>query len=257
VLVHGLGEHSGRYEAVADALTEAGYAVWALDHRGHGRSDGRRGHVERFSTFVADLETFRLLVRSHQGGPQVLLGHSLGGAIAFAHALGRPEAWTAVVLSGPAVGITDPPPTPLVLVGKLLSAVAPTARTLGLDATGVSRDPAVVAAYEADPLVHHHRYTARLAGEVFGRVATFVDEAPAFTLPLLVVHGTEDALVGIDASRQLLAVVGSADKELREYPGLHHEVFNEPEGAEVLADVLAWLDTRVPAGRARPGPAAR
>ncbi|MPY94401.1 MAG: alpha/beta fold hydrolase [Acidimicrobiia bacterium] len=249
VLVHGLGEHSGRYEEVAAGFAAEGYATWALDHRGHGRSEGRRGHVERFSTFVADLETFRLLVAAHQPGPQVLLGHSLGGAIALAHALGHPGAWAAVVLSGPAVGATGPPARAVALLGRALSTIVPAARVLALDAAAVSRDPAVVADYRADPLVHHGRYTARLAAEVYGRMASFAAEVPSLHAPLLIVHGTEDSLVPVDVSRTLLALVGSADKSLVEYPGLYHEVFNEPEGPEVLQDVLDWVGARVPEAR--------
>ncbi len=246
VLVHGMGEHSGRYDPLASALVDAGFSVWALDHRGHGQSEGRRGHVERFSTFVADLETFRLLVASRQPGPQVLLGHSLGGAIALAHALSHPEAWTAVVLSAPATGAADPPPRPVVAVGRLLSRVAPRLRVLALDADGVSRDPAVVADYVADPLVHHGRYTARFAAEVFERIEAFPSQTPGFTLPVLVVHGTEDSLVPVQASRDVVAAFGSSDKTLREHPGLFHEVFNEPEGPEVIAEVVDWIMAHVP-----------
>ena len=253
VVVHGMGEHGGRYDAVASGFVGRGYAVHAMDHRGHGRSGGRRGHVERFATFVADVETFRLHVAATAGGPRVLLGHSMGGAVALAHALARPGAWDALVLSAPATGLPEPPPRALVLVGRAASRLVPTLRLVSLDAAGVSRDSQVVERYRDDPLVHHGRYTARFGAELLDRVTSLHAEVAALTVPVLVVHGTDDVLVPVEASRALIDAIGSADKALLEHEGLHHEVFNEPEGPEVLAGVLDWVDARVAPAASTPG----
>jgi alpha-beta hydrolase superfamily lysophospholipase len=242
VLVHGVAEHSGRYEHVGRYFAGRGYDVWSYDQRGHGRSPGRRAYVERFSTFLADLETFRLQVAARQPGPQFLLGHSMGGTIALAHAIERPAAWTGLVLSGPSVDPTAGVSRALVVAGRLAARVAPAAPVVSLDDSGVSRDPEVLAAYRADPLVHHGKLTARLASELVDRAALFEDQVGGLALPVLVLLGGDDKLVPPDGMRRLFTRIGSADKRLLEYPGAAHELFNEPEKATVLTDVADWLD---------------
>ncbi len=246
LLSHGLGEHSGRYDHVGEALANAGFAVWALDHRGHGRSDGTRVYVERFSSFVADLETFRLLIRSFEPRlPSFLLGHSMGGAIALAHAIDRPGCFAGLVLSGPAMQPQRGVGRATIGAGRLAARLAPKAGVIALDAKQVSRDPAVVAAYRHDPLVHHGKVTARLGAELLDRAARFPDELPRLRLPVLLLHGDADGLVPVEGSRELFPLIGSADKTFIEYPGLFHEILNEPERNRVLDDIVAWVDARV------------
>jgi len=254
IVAHGVAEHSGRYHEVAADLVARGYEVWALDHRGHGRSAGRRGHVEHFSAFVADLETFRLrAVQAAPDRPAVLLGHSMGGAIALAHAIAHPDVWNGLVLSGPAVEPGRGAGAALVAVGKVLARVLPTAGVVQLDGSTISRDPSVVDAYRNDPLVHTGKLSARLGAELLAAAAGFPQGAATLRLPVLIVHGDDDRLVDVEGSRRLLGWLGSSDKTLREYAGLYHEVFNEPERDQVLDDVAGWLDERVDgwaAGRA-------
>jgi alpha-beta hydrolase superfamily lysophospholipase len=249
VISHGVAEHGGRYRHVAERLTACGYSVWAHDHRGHGRSGGRRGYVERFGSFVADLETFRLLAAADEPGPQFLVGHSMGGAVALAHVLDHPQAWSGLVLSNPAVAPRRGAPLPLVLIGRLAALVAPRSKVVQLDAEGVSRDPAVVRAYRDDPLVYHGKLTARLVAELVNRTDRFPREVAGLTLPVLMAVGGDDQLVDPAGPRELFAKIGSSGKALIDYPGLHHELFNEPERDQVLADVADWLDAHLDQGR--------
>ena len=241
VIAHGAGEHSGRYLHVAERLTAAGYAVHALDHRGHGRSGGRRAVVDRIANAVADLDT--LIVQAgtrHPGRRLFLLGHSMGGCIALSHALTHPERVAGLLLSG-AVARLDAP-APLKLVVRALSRVAPGFGAVAVDPALVSRDPAVVAAYRADPLVFHGKLPARTLAEMADAADSFPARVPALRLPLLAMHGGDDRLVPAAASRMVHDRCGSADRTLRIYDGLYHEILNEPEQATVLADLTGWLD---------------
>lgn len=242
VLAHGVGEHSGRYEHVARFLTDGGYEVWAPDHRGHGRSGGQRVYVERFATYVADLETLRLAAAHDGPDKQFLVGHSMGGAIALAHAIERPGSWAGLVLSNPAVDPSGGVPGPVRALGRLVAKVAPRVGVVALDASLISRDPAVVAAYRTDPLVHTGKLTAGLGAALLDRAARFASEVGRLDLPVLVLVGGDDRLVNPAGIRRLFPMIGAVDKSIIDYPGLYHEVFNEPEQAKVLADLTAWLD---------------
>lgn len=248
VLVHGLAEHSGRYGHVARRLARSGYEVWALDHRGHGLSGGPRAHVERFDVFVADLETLRLLAAETTPGPQFVLGHSMGGAIAVAHALAHPSAWTGMVLTAPALA-TGEVSRLTEIAGRTLSRLVPRAGVLQLDGSAVSRDPEVVRAYENDPLVHRGKVTARLAAELLDRMATTARLAGDLRAPVLVMQGTEDRLVSAEGNREVFDTFGSDDRTWRSWNGAYHEVMNEPEQDEVLDEIVAWLQDHLPARR--------
>jgi lysophospholipase len=246
LLVHGLGEHSSRYEYFATHCTERGFAVHTLDHYGHGRSDGLPGHVERFSVYLDGLRALRDDVRSQDAGlPLFLLGHSMGGLIAAAF-LGEDQAsFRGCVLSGPALRSDAEPSKFAMAVVRLISWLAPTAPLIGLDPVGVSRDPAVVKAYVTDPLVHHGKATARLITELSSTMRTTLAAAPGIKLPLLIMHGDADVLTSPGGSQALHDTAGSADKTLKLYPGLYHEIFNEPERDQVLGDMSAWLEAHL------------
>lgn len=241
LLSHGLGEHSGRYGTVVDALLPAGWAVYGVDHRGHGRSGGRRGHVEDYGDFLADFDTFRRTAAArHPGAPVFVLGHSMGGQIALAHALDHPSQLRGLVLSAPAL-TNDVVPDAVVPLFRALGRAAPRLRPVGIDQTKISKDPAVVAAYQADPLVHHGKPTLGLAIAVFDQFAVLPERARALTVPLLLQHGSADALTGQAGSRLLAAACGSSDQTVRWYEGLWHEIYHEPERAQPLADLREWL----------------
>lgn len=242
ILAHGLAEHSGRYAHVAEHLVAHGYAVYALDHRGHGRSQGRRALVGRMDDVVDDLHRFATQVRSDQPGKALfLLGHSMGGGIALAYALEYQDELKGLVLSSPAVVIEGVSPLQARAV-RILSAVAPSLPLLELDGTAVSRDPEVVRAYDSDPLNYRGKIPVRTVAEMMRGAERLPDKLRSLRLPVLLLQGTEDRLVPASASRLVHDRASSPDKTLRLYDGLYHEVFNEPERDQVLADLSDWLD---------------
>ena len=249
VIVHGAGEHSDRYDHVARRLTAENVAVYALDHRGHGRSQGPREVIDRVDNAVADLDQLVMLAAAaHPALPVFMLGHSLGGMIAVRYALAHQQRLTGLVLSGPLATIDASPA--MLRVGRLVSRLAPSLGLIALDASLVSRDPAVVAAYREDPLVHHGRIPARTAAEIADTVRAFPDQVGVITLPTLIVYGTADGLCPPSGSVMLAERIGSEDVTIRAYEGLYHEVLNEPERETVLDDIVAWLGSHTPVGAA-------
>ena len=241
-IAHGVSEHSDRYDHVARRLNASGYSVWALDHRGHGRSDGGHANVGRISSAVADIGTVLGMAREEApDAPLFLLGHSMGGALAIQFAMDRQDEIDGLVLSAPAAALEAASPTELFL-GRVLSRVAPNLGVFKIDAEGVSRDPEVVRDYVGDPLNHHGRLPARTVSELADSIGGFHDGVASITVPLLVMVGTGDLLVPPDASRMVAERAGSADKRLIEYDGLYHEILNEPEQEKVMDDLVAWLD---------------
>ena len=245
VVAHGLGEHSGRYGNVVDALVPRGYAIYALDHRGHGRSEGPRAYVERLAFVVDDFEAFRAEVcGQHPGAPRFVLGHSFGGLVALVDAIDHPDSSNGLVLSAPASAAGARTSFLTVTKYRILGTITPTKPVLSVDPALISRDPQVVQAYRDDPLVCHGPVPARTVAEMRSRARRIPGQAAQLRLPMLVMHGSDDALVPQDASRLLGARAGSADLRLEIYDGVHHELFNEPEHAAVLATVGEWLEAR-------------
>lgn len=249
VLVHGLGEHGGRYAHVAEALMAAGCAVYALDHRGHGKSGGPRALIDRFAHAVDDIDYLvELARREHPRKPLFLLGHSMGGALSLSHALKHPGKLYALILSGPAVALDGAPPW-MGPVARFLSAVAPRLGMFSVDPSLVSRDPDAVADYERDPFNAHGKVPARTLGEIVRFVGALPAALPGLQLPLLALHGEDDKLAGVAGSRLVVERAGGRDKTLKTYPGLYHEIFNElPADREiVLKDLTDWIGARLPA----------
>lgn len=244
LVCHGLGEHSGRYGNVEDALVPEGWAVYGLDHRGHGRSTGRRAHLDRYDDWLVDYDVFRQhVVARHPGLPVFLLGHSMGGQIALAYALDHGAGLRGLVLSAPALA-SDAVPRQAVPVLRLVGRIAPTLRPTGIDETRISKDPAVVTGYQNDPLVHHGHPTLGLLVALYGQFAVLLERARALRLPLLLQHGELDVLTDLAGSRRLEASSGSPDRTVRYYPGLWHEIYNEPERDGPLRDLRDWLAAR-------------
>jgi alpha-beta hydrolase superfamily lysophospholipase len=244
VLAHGASEHSGRYAWTGERLAERGYALYAVDHRGHGRSEGPRAVIDRMDNAVEDLNQLVAIACSRHGDRRpFLLGHSMGGAVALAYALRHQEELEGLVLSAPLAALEAASPVTR-WTGILLSAVAPRLGVYEIDSTAVSRDPEVVRAYDADPLNHHGKLPARTVAELTAAVGRFPVEVPRLTLPLLVMHGTADRLTPPEGSEMVHAGVASGDKTILRYDGLYHEILNEPERDRVVGDILAWLDAR-------------
>ncbi|MGB9723202.1 MAG: lysophospholipase [Chloroflexia bacterium] len=244
-LVHGLGEHSGRYGHVAAALNRAGHALLAVDLRGHGRSTGRRGHIPSLEAVLDDIDLLlEEASRRFPGRPRFLYGHSMGGLFVLYYALRRRPSLSGVIATGSALRTPLADQKVKVTLARLLSRLLP-ALTLpsGLDPTTISRDPAVVQAYRNDPLVHD-RISLRLAGEMLRASRWVMEHAAEFPLPLLLIHGGADRLTLPEGSRELAARVGNRCT-LKIWEGLYHEVHNEPEQGEVLADILSWMEERL------------
>src|SRR5271156_2921201 len=191
-LAPGRGEHPRRYDHVAQRFGEAGLVTYALDHRGHGRSGGKRMLVRNITEYTGDLATLvGIATREHPGLKRVVLGHSMGGGIVFAYGVERPDDYDMMVLSGPAVAAQDQVPPFLAVAAKVLGVVVPGLPVQELDVNAISRDPAVVAAYNADPLVYHGRVPTGIGRALLQGGETMRQRAPALTAPLLVVHGSD------------------------------------------------------------------
>jgi len=245
VLAHGVSEHSGRYSHVAERLAASGYATYAIDHRGHGRSGGDRVLIDRFANVIADLDKLvDLAAERHPDPPLYLLGHSMGGGISIGYALEHERKLDGLILSAPLSNSDAANPVQR-LAASALSRVAPKLGIFPVDAEAVSRDPDVVRAYDEDPLVDRRNLPARTVAELTSNVGNFARRVPSLRLPVLVMHGTEDLLVPFDGSERLHDALGSADKSFERYEGLYHEILNEPEQDRVIGDVVRWLDARV------------
>ena len=246
IVVHGLLDHGSRYAAFAEELVGRGFAVYALDLRGHAHSEGGRVWVKHFDEYLEDLDVLLARVRAAEPGrPVFLFGHSMGGAIVTLFTVTRKPDVAGVVLSGAALGIDAPG---VQLFGlKVIAALAPHAGALKLKLKDFSRDPAVVAACEADPLVWHKATPARTAKELVKAVRRIEKSMEDVTVPLLVLHGTADAVTPPRGSKALFDRARSVDKALKLYGDFFHDLLHEPDHARVSADIAAWLEAHAAA----------
>ena len=248
LLHHGYAEYLGRYEHVVTALTGTGYVVHGLDHHGHGRSAGRRAATRRFDDFVDDAEALLDRARIRDPGlPVFLYGHSMGGLIATRLALRRQDDLAGLVVTGPAFRVGDDPLPVVRRLGGLLARLAPDLPMLAPVSPDVlSRDPEVGRRFAADPLCYQGRIRPGLAYAMFLAGEDTRARTADLTLPLLIFHGADDQLTSPAGSEEVHARATSPDKTFRPWPGLRHELHNEPEQAEVIAAILAWLDAHTP-----------
>jgi len=246
LVAHGLAEHSGRYMNLVNLLVPSGYAVYGIDHMGHGKSDGKRVFVERFQDYTTPLKTYFDMIRAWQPKrPIFLIGHSMGGLIGSAYLLKHQEDLAGAVLSAPSIKVPDNISPITILIGKMLSIIMPRAGLIKLDPDGVSRDPAVVEAYVNDPLVYTGKATARLGAEIIKTMQEVTKQAAQITLPILIAQGSADRLVDPAGAQLLYDSISSTDKTIKMYSGLYHEIFNEPEHEQVLNDVKTWIEAHV------------
>ena len=242
LIAHGIAEHSGRYHHLAQALLEIGLSVWAPDHRGHGRSEGRRGDCETLDQLVEDLGQVAELARAeHPRLPQVLVGHSLGGLIALAYAVRHPETLRAVAASAPALKLAHPLPPLKVKAITALSRVAPLlALNNGVNPATLSHDARVVEAYRNDPLVHRV-ITARCAVALDRAMQESPRWAGQLKVPCLILQGGADEICDAQAVASFARSAPDGIVTFRRYEGLYHELFNEPEKGRVITDLCEWF----------------
>lgn len=245
-LVHGLGEHSGRYMNHVNRFVPLGYAVYGMDHLGHGKSGGEHEVIDRFTDFTVALKAYYEMVKGWQPGkPIFILGHSLGTLITLFHLLDHQSDFKGAIISAPPIKAGESITPLTITMAKIMSSIAPKVGVLALDASTISRDPAVVKAYADDPLVFHGKTPARLGAEMLGAMNRVNAETDKITLPFIVIQGSEDKLVDPGGAQMLYDKAGSKDKTLKIYQGLYHEVHNEPEREVMFKDLESWLAAHV------------
>ena len=246
LVVHGLAEHSGRYSNLVNYLVPREYAVYGFDQRGHGKSDGVKGYVDRFSHFVDDLDIFLRLVHSrHPDVKTFLVGHSIGGTIATAYATLHQDDFDGLILTGATLSAPNNVAAGTIFAARILSLILPKVGLYVIDAEGISRDKSVVNAYVHDPFVYRGKIRARLGVELIKAMSAAKRQISEIHLPILVMHGASDRLSDPKGSEMLYQKASSADKTLKLYEGYYHEIFNEPGCEQVLADVESWLKSHV------------
>lgn len=245
-LVHGLGEHSGRYAHVAEALNAAGYTLFGFDLRGHGKSGGARGHTPTYDVLMDDIG--RLLDEAaarYPDRPRFLYGHSLGGNLVLNYGLRCKPAIAGVISTSPGLRVTNPLPPLQIALARVMNKLQPGMQIAnGLALDGLARDPEVIRAYTHDPLVHN-KISVRLATGMLDAGEWAIVHAAEFPLPLLLVHGTADKLTSARATEEFAAKVPAGRCTLKLWEGFYHETHNEPEKAEVLAYMVNWLHGRL------------
>jgi alpha-beta hydrolase superfamily lysophospholipase len=246
MLIHGLHDHSGRYQHVASYFSKQGFATYGIDLPGHGKSEGTRSYVKSFDEYNQSLLEYLQIIKEQQAGiPVFIIGHSLGGLIGATFLIDHQDKFQGAVLSGSLALVPDYVSDLTIRIGKLIGRILPKFRILPLDIANISQDPEVVEAYRHDPLVYQGKVTARLSAEINNAISRLAREGYRIEIPLLLLHGTEDRLCDPACSQFLHDLSSSVDKELIFYPGFYHEVYNEPETDRVFQDVSKWLNRQL------------
>jgi len=244
-LVHGLGEHTGRYEHVAKVMTDAGYAMVGFDLRGHGRTGGARGHFPSLDAVMQDIhQLFQFLMQKYPGLPQFLYGHSLGGLLSLRYAIQYGSGLKGVIVTDSGLRSALQEQKAKIAMAKILGSLVPAMTVpIGLDPTTISRDPEVVKKYVNDPLVHD-KTSLGLGKSSLSAIDFCFAHAKEFVPPLLIMHGKADKLTYVSGSEDFakLASENNKDVTLKLWDGLYHEIHNEPEKAEVFKVMVEWLN---------------
>ena len=244
VVVHGLGEHSGRYQHLAAWFTPLGATVYAMDQRGHGRSGGKRGHAPGLNALLDDIDMVVVRARADDGDPLVLVGHSFGGLLAIAYALKHADHIDRAIFSAPLLMVKQKVPAWKRALSTVLPKVAPgMSFSNEVDANLLSHDPGIARAYRSDPLVHD-RITAGLYADTIARGEEFITRAPDLRVPFLLMQGRDDRIVDPLGSQRFFARAAAPDRAFCLYPGLYHEIFNEIGHEKVFQDIESWLTQR-------------
>ncbi len=241
LLVHGLGEHSGRYQHVAEFFTRNSIALFSFDLRGHGRSGGVRGHAASYDAIMGDIDAFlKQIGKRFPSTPLFLYGHSLGGNLVLYHLLNRKSTLTGAIVTSPGLRTAEEVPGWKVALGKILYSLVPSFQMdNGLDVTGLSRNQAVVDAYQADPLVHP-KVSARLGMDLIENGRSILAKAASLEVPTLLMVGSADRIIEPQAVREFAAGAGKM-VNFREWPEGYHELHNDLEQAAILQIMVEWI----------------
>ncbi len=244
LLVHGIAEHSGRYAHVAAHLNAQGYAVYSFDHRAHGQSSGEpRSFIADFDLPVADTRLVFEALQAQQPGKKLFIyGHSMGSFVTLLFAMRYQAELAGVISSGCPLTIDTTVPAAVVMIGNILNSILPMLPLVKLELAAISRDPAVVTAYNNDPLVVQTPVRVRMATSYNQALKALRPALGQLRVPLLLLHGEADRIAPVSGSQLVYDQAGAGDKTLKRYPGLYHEIHNEPEKAQVLADITDWLN---------------
>jgi alpha-beta hydrolase superfamily lysophospholipase len=242
LIVHGAGEHIDRYQNVVSALLESGYALVGYDQRGHGRSEGQRGHINSWKEYRGDLGEFIKMARQMlPDTPQFILGHSLGSLIVLDYLIYHPEGLSGAILSGTSLDPVDAAPPVQKFLAQLLSGIYPTfTLKIPLPGNSLSRDPQVSQAYDQDPMVFWNR-TARWGAESLKAIERIKNNSDQIKTPLLFLHGEKDPLVSAEGAQRYFERLSTADKTMRIYPDTLHEAHNDLDHQAVIADMQQWI----------------
>ncbi len=245
IILHGYGEHSGRYAHVLQAFADAGFAAYVPDHRGHGHSQKVFADIEGSDLIREDVHILTQLAKQNTPGvPAVLVGHSMGGMFALFQLLDHQDEYAAVILSGPMVKMPEGISPFIKALAGIVAAVLPNLPVQDVDLSEVTRNMEMRAEDDKDPLQYHGKVRARTGSQLL-KAQTEVNRRMAeVTLPLLVMHGGDDKVISTSAAEYVYEHCGSSDKTMKHWPGLYHEIFNEPEREEVFEYMFSWLNER-------------
>ncbi len=250
IIAHGYAEHSGRYTYTAEYLVRQGFAVYAPDHYGHGKSDGTKADVPKFEVFTTDLYKLYTIAKNKEKNDIFLLGHSMGGAIGAHFAITHPDALKGIILSGPGIRVTTDVPPVMKALSKILAALFPALPVVEFDIEGISRNKDVIENYLNDPLTYTGKVRARMGRELL-RVETLTstERLSEISIPALILHGGDDRVVDPQCSRIIYDNISSEDKELIILPGLYHEILNSDKKDSILDTITEWINKRLQTGR--------
>ena len=246
VLLHGYGDHCARYEWVMQQFYDAGMSVYAYDQRGHGRSPGRRAYIHRFEDFLDDLDVFLTHIAPELSpAPLFIMGHSMGGMALARYAQTRDVRARGLIFSSPFLAFSDDVPKFLVALGPYIAKIAPWLPVGGVDNAGLSRDPAIKEAADNDPLAYHGRVAAKTGAEFHRMITTIHGEMDRITTPMLVLHGKADHVVSPSGSERLHKKAGAHDKTLRLHEDGYHELYNDLDKEQFMAEIITWIKARL------------
>jgi alpha-beta hydrolase superfamily lysophospholipase len=246
LIAHGLNEHCGRYQHLAEYFVKEGYAIFGFDYPGHGKSEGTRSYVKDFSEFTETLLIYIEKIKEWQPNlPIFIVGHSMGGLVGAHLLIDHPDQVAGAILSGSLILVPDNISPLTITIGKIISTILPKLGLAAIDSSGLSRDPNIVQAYIADPLVFTGKVTTNLSIKMNQAMDRVVTDGGKINLPLLLLHGKADYIVDPVSTQFLYDLVSSENKKIIYYEGFYHEIYNEPEHEQVFEDVSSWLNKQL------------